>query len=120
MLLHSRPLMIKFAVAAAALLASTASSLGMTGERWIALCSQGASEAELASCGAYVRGVADMIQVMQQAAPDVAKACIPYDKTGNDLAKVAFPLIAELSAVERDKQAVVLLWGAFMLAYPCR
>jgi hypothetical protein len=101
------------------LVASTASSPAMTGDRWIALCSQGASETELASCGAYVRGVADMIQAMQQSAPEVAKVCIPYDKSGNDLAKVAFPRIAELSAGERDKQVVVLLWGAFMLAYPC-
>lgn len=111
--------MIKFAIATAALLASTSSSLGMTGERWIALCSQGASATELASCGAYVRGVADMIQVMQQSAPETAKACIPYDKSGNDLAMVAFPRIAELPAADRDKQAVILLWGAFMLAYPC-
>jgi hypothetical protein len=109
----------RFAVAAAAFLASTATSPGMTGDRWIELCSQGASEVELASCAAYVRGVADMIQVMQQAAPATAKACIPYDKSGNDLTKAAFPLIAKLSASDRDKQAVVLLWGAFMLAYPC-
>jgi hypothetical protein len=110
---------IKFAVAAATLLASTSSSLGMTGERWIELCSQGATEAELASCSGYVRGVADMIQVIQQAEPNASKACIPYDKTGNDLVKVAFPRIAELPSSDRDKQIVVLLWGAFMLAYPC-
>jgi hypothetical protein len=111
--------MIKFAIAAVTLLASTVASLAMTGDRWVALCSQGASETELASCAAYVRGVADMVQVMQQASPEVAKACIPFDKTGNDLAKEIFPRIAELGAADRGKQAVILVWGAFMLAYPC-
>lgn len=109
-----------FAVLAASLTIATSAHSQMTGEKWIKLCSDGAPVTDLVSCGSYLRGVADMIQNLQLGAPEVAKACIPYDKSGNDLAKVAFPLVAKLSASDRAKPASVLLWGAFMLAYPCR
>ncbi len=104
----------------AAVLLMTTAAPAFTGEKWIKLCSDGAPMTDLVSCGSYARGVADMIQVMQQAAPQVAKACIPYDKTGNDLVTAAFSLIVKLPDSDRTKPAVVLLRGAFMLAYPCR
>ncbi len=115
----------KGVLTAAALLMNTAALVQdahaqSTGDKWIKLCSDGAPLTDLVSCGSYARGVADMVQIMQQAAPEVAKACIPYDKTGNDLATAAFPLIAKLPAGDRAKPAAVLPWGAFMLAYPCR
>jgi hypothetical protein len=59
-----------------------------------------------------------MIQIMQQAAPDVAKVCIPFDKSGNDLAVLAFPRIAELPPSDRAKSAAVLLWGHSRLFIP--
>jgi Rap1a immunity proteins len=117
--------MTRFFTAAAAMLMNTAAPaqdahVPFTGDKWIKLCSDGAPLTDLVSCGSYARGIGDMVQIMQQAAPEVAKACIPYDKTGNDLATAAFPLIAKLPPSDRAKPAVVLLWGAFMLAYPCR
>jgi hypothetical protein len=116
--------MLRFSAIAAAQLIAAAPTQDVhaqtTGDKWIKLCSDGAPLTDLVSCGSYARGVADMVEIMRQAAPEVAKACIPYDKTGNDLAMAAFPLIAKLSPLDRAKPAAALLWGAFMLTYPCR
>jgi hypothetical protein len=117
--------MTRFAAVAAALLMITITHaqdapVPFTGDKWIKLCSDGAPLTDLVACGSYARGVADMVQAIQQAAPELAKVCIPYDKTGNDLAAAAFQLIAKLSASDQAKPAVVLLWGAFAMAYPCR
>jgi hypothetical protein len=92
----------------------------LTGDKWVKTCSDGAPLTDLVSCGSYVRGVADMVQILQQAAPEVAKACIPYNKSGNDLAAAAFSVIAKLPPSDQAKPAAALLWGAFMIAYPCR
>jgi hypothetical protein len=112
----------RFAVAFAVLLAASAETrFQVTGDMWVKWCSEGAPLTDLASCGSYVRGVVDMIQLMQQpSAPEVAKVCIPNVKTGDDLAKIALPIIAALTERERAMPAVYLLWNAFWRVYPCQ
>ena len=106
------------ALTALALMSTTAYSQASV-DRWIAVCSDGASDIELASCGSYVRGVMDAIIILQEIFPENEKTCIPPTATGSDLAKRAFPYVLKQHSGGRAVLASVSLMAAFHEAYPC-
>ena len=113
-------LMTKLMIAIAALAAmSTVAHSQTTGDQWIALCSKGASAAELASCGFYARGVADAVMVAQRVSPQLPPACIPAGATGNDLATLALPFLQGQPPTARQVVAAALLMDVFREAFPC-
>ena len=98
---------------------STAAYSEVTVDRWIAVCSDGASDLELASCGSYVRGVADAVIILQEYFSEEEKTCIPPTATGSDLAKRAFPYVLKQHSEGRAVLASASLMAAFHEAYPC-
>jgi hypothetical protein len=113
-------LMTKLMIALAAFaMMDTAAYSQTTGDQWIALCSKGASAAELTSCGSYARGVADAFIVIQRINPGLPPACIPAGATGTDLATLALPYVQGQPATARQVLAAALLMDAFRDAFPC-
>ncbi len=108
-----------FAALTALALMSPAAYSQASADRWLAFCSKNASEIELASCGSYVRGVADAIIILQTALPEKEKTCIPPTATGSDLARLAFPYVLNQHSNGRAVLASALLMAAFHEAYPC-
>jgi hypothetical protein len=107
------------AALAALALMSTAAYSEVTVDRLITVCSEGASEIELASCGSYVRGVADAAIILQENFSEKEKSCIPPAATGSDLAKRAFPYVLKQHSGGQAVLASVSLMAAFHEAYPC-
>jgi hypothetical protein len=102
------------------LMSATAHSQSyVSGDYWVSWCSKGAPEMALISCGAYVRGVADALIILQKAMPPQAKTCIPSSLTGNKLAELAFPYVVKQSPEVRQYMASALLIAAFHETYPC-
>jgi hypothetical protein len=109
---------LMIAIAALATM-NTAAHSQTTGDQWIALCSKGASAAELASCGSYARGVADALVVVQRVSPELPRACVPAGATGNDLATLALPFLQGQPPTARQVAAAALLMDVFREAFPC-
>jgi len=100
-------------------LMSTAAYSEVTVDHLITVCSEGASDIELASCGSYVRGVADAAIILQENLSEKEKSCIPRAATGSDLAKRAFPYLLRHPSEGRALLASASLMAAFHEAYPC-
>lgn len=108
-----------FAALSALALMSTAAYSEASVDRLITVCSEGASDIELASCGSYVRGVADAAIILQENLSEQEKSCIPPAATGSDLAKRIFPFVVKQRSAGRALLASASLMTAFHEAYPC-
>ena len=114
-------IMTKLTIALAALAMMNTAANAQTGvDQWIAHCTKSTSEPERASCRSYVRGVADMIMLLQQSYPEVTTTCIPAGITDSDLVELALPYVRGQPPTSPPLSAATLLMNAFRAAFPCR
>jgi len=112
--------MIRLELAAAVLaVMTTAANAQTTVDRWIALCSNQASEADQHACRAYARGVADSVILMRKSNPQQVNICIPDGISEKDLVDLTLPYVQGQTPTSPPLPAANQLVSALAGAFPC-
>lgn len=112
--------MTRFKLAAAALAVMTsAADAQIAVDRWIALCSNHASEADQNACRSYTRGVADSVILMRKTNPQQVNICVPEGISEKDLVDLTLPYVQGQTPTSPPLPAANLLVNALAGAFPC-
>ena len=112
--------MTRLKMAAAALAVMTAAADAQTPvDRWIAACSNRASEPDQSACRAYARGVADSIILMRKTNPQQVNICIPEGLSEKDLVELTLPFVQGQTPTSPPLPAANQLVNALAAGFPC-
>lgn len=90
----------------------------VTAKEWIKYCDGGKNPGNKIACLAYVRGVADGLNLWNHAETNTAPVCIPSDVNTDQLVAVGQKFFRD-SPKDRHLTASVFLGFAFLDAWPC-